>query len=150
MSQLPTFVTVVTSYGPDGPLGCTVNSLMSLSLDPPSLVLSLGARSRTAQWLTRGTVPFAVNALTWPQRALADTFAAGDAGRRFDGVAHEDVAGCPVLTGAAPVLVCVLEDAWPVHDHVLLVGRVEHASSDESQRPLVHHRRAQRTLALPT
>src|SRR5437660_1298107 len=41
ISRLPTGITVVTAQRPDGPVGCTVNAVMSLSLAPPSLVVSL-------------------------------------------------------------------------------------------------------------
>lgn len=146
MSRLPTFVTVITTYGPDGPIGCTANSVMSLSLATPSVAFSLSTRSRTGQWIARGETPFAINALTWSQRSLVSGFATGDPAQRFDGVLHEHRAGCPVLAEAMPVLVCVLEDSWTVHDHVLFVGRVVHTSGDESQVPLVHHRREPHTL----
>lgn len=53
------------------------------------------------------------------------------------------------VTGAAPVLVCELQDVWAVHDHVLLVARVVDATVQGAQRPLVHHRRAAHTLAPP-
>ncbi|MFC6093998.1 flavin reductase family protein [Saccharothrix lopnurensis] len=143
MAQLPTFVTVITTRSPDGPVGCTVNAVVSLSLEPSSVVVSLRTGGRTLEHL-RATGAFAVNALAWEQRELCRRFASGDPARRFDGVRHVLRDGVPVLPGAVAVVGCVLEDALEVHDHTLVVGRVVWSTSGEQPALVLrageHHR----------
>ncbi|MFD7659861.1 flavin reductase family protein [Actinosynnema sp. NPDC059797] len=143
MAQFPTFVTVVTTMSPEGPVGCTANAVMSLSLEPSSVVVSLRSGGRTLEHV-RAAGAFAVNALAWEQRELCRRFAVGDPARRFDGVRHVLRDGVPVLPDAVASVGCVIEDALEVHDHTLVIGRVVWSTSGE--RPALvlrageHHR----------
>lgn len=130
MAQLPTFVTVVTTRSPGGPVGCTANAVMSLSLEPSSVVVSLRSGGRTLEHI-RAAGAFAVNALAWEQRELCRRFAVGDPARRFDGVRHVLRGNVPVLPDAVASVGCVIEDALEVHDHTLLIGRVVWSASGE-------------------
>jgi Flavin reductase like domain len=49
MRHWPTGVAIVTTADADGPVGCTVNALMSLSVEPPLLIVSLCENSRTLE-----------------------------------------------------------------------------------------------------
>ncbi|MYS19828.1 NADH-FMN oxidoreductase RutF, flavin reductase (DIM6/NTAB) family, partial [Streptomyces sp. DvalAA-14] len=121
MTQLPSGASVVTTTGPDGPIGCTVTSLVSLSADPPAVLVSLASTSRTlVQAVAAGG--FAVNVLSWQQRDLCRRFAQGDPSARFDGVPYTLTDGLPVLDDHAAVLVCRLDRTVEVADHTLLVG----------------------------
>ncbi|MEU3255126.1 flavin reductase family protein [Streptomyces sp. NPDC006997] len=141
MARLPTGVAVVTTEGPDGPVGCTVNAVMSLSLDPPSLLVSLAGRSRTLdQVLERGA--FAVNVLPWSARHLVRQFATGTAAQRFAGVPWRSEHGVPVLTAASVSAVCEVSDRVPMYDHVLVAGTVTWTRSDD-QPPTVLYAGAQ-------
>lgn len=139
MTHLPSGVSIITAQSPDGPLGCTVNSVISLSADPPLLLVSLANTGRTLRHALR-TGGFAVNVVSWQQRDLYRRFAQGDALRRFDGVAHSTRDNQPVLTHAAAVFTCTVEQAVEVGDHTLLVGSPVEASHDADTRPLVIHR----------
>ncbi|MFC7309296.1 flavin reductase family protein [Streptomyces monticola] len=130
MARLPTGVSVVTATGLDGPVGCTVNAVMSLSLQPPSLLVSLTTGSRTLrQILDSGT--FGVNVLPWSARHLAGQFAVGTAAQRFAGVDWEQRHGAPVLTAAAVGVVCEVGDTVRLHDHTLIAGTVLWTYADE-------------------
>ncbi|HWG98296.1 MAG TPA: flavin reductase family protein [Pilimelia sp.] len=146
MAQFPTFVTVVTTTGPDGPVGCTVNAVLSLSTRPPSLLVSLASGSRTLTEIRAAGV-FAVNALAWRQRDLCEWFAAAAPEERFRRVAYRQELGVPVLSGSAAALVCVVESAVDLFDHQVLVGRIAWADAGAAPRPLVLHRRRLHTLA---
>ncbi len=145
MAEFPTFVTVVTAPGPDGPIGCTANAVMSLSLDPPSIIVSLAERSRTALRVMEHGV-FGVNVLTWRQRELTRQFATGEPCRRFDDVPYGRRHGVPMLDGAAAGVVCVLEQQISAHDHMLLIGRVVEATTGPEEAALIYHRNGQHTL----
>ncbi|GAA3487589.1 flavin reductase family protein [Streptomyces cremeus] len=139
MTHLPSGVSIITTQGPDGPLGCTVNSVISLSAQPPSLLVSLAATSRTLLHALR-TGGFAVNVVSWRQRELYRRFAQGDPLRRFDGVTHTVRDGQPVLAHTSAVFTCTVERSIEVGDHTLLVGSPTEAFHDADARPLVLHR----------
>ncbi|MFF7446063.1 MULTISPECIES: flavin reductase [unclassified Streptomyces] len=139
MTHLPTGVSIITTHSPDGPLGCTVNSVISLSTQPPSLLVSLANTSRTLIHALRSG-GFAVNVVSWQQRELYRRFAQGDPLRRFDGVAHAVRAGQPILTDTSAVFTCVVERSIEVGDHTLVVGSPTGVSHDADAHPLVLHR----------
>ncbi|HXQ79552.1 MAG TPA: flavin reductase family protein, partial [Thermoplasmata archaeon] len=74
MARWATGVSVVTAR--DGPLdaGLTVNAFLSVSLAPPSVLVSLTEDSDTTPVIER-TGLFAVNFLAADQRALSERFA---------------------------------------------------------------------------
>ncbi|MET8944503.1 flavin reductase family protein [Streptomyces sp. NPDC004542] len=130
VTRLPTGVAVVTASGPDGPAGCTVNAVMSLSLRPPALLVSLSTASRTLdQVLTSGS--FAVNVLPWSARHLARQFATGTAAQRFTGVSWQPQHGVPVLTAASVAAVCDVSSSVRVFDHTLVAGAVTWTRTDD-------------------
>lgn len=126
MGSFPTGVTVVTGVGAAGiPLGLTVNSFTSVSLDPPLVLVCIGRDASSHDALVAGA-GFAVNILADDQDALARRFASEPAPDRFDGVAWaRGPNGAPVLEGAAAWLACAVDAVHPGGDHSILVGRVE-------------------------
>ncbi|MEU5402241.1 flavin reductase family protein [Streptomyces sp. NPDC005963] len=123
-----TGVAVVTTEGPDGPHGSTVNSLLSVSLDPPTLLISLKQGSRTRRILVEHTSAFTVNVLGGEQRWLADRFS----GRRdmgegqFVGPRHSASphGGGPELEGSLAVLTCRTTERIDIADHTLIIASV--------------------------
>ena len=86
LGRFVTGVTVVTTLARTGPLGITVNSFASLSLDPP-LVLWSPARRSSRFAAFEAASHFAVHVLARDQQALAAHFA--DKGG-FEGHAFAD------------------------------------------------------------
>jgi flavin reductase (DIM6/NTAB) family NADH-FMN oxidoreductase RutF len=141
MGRLPAAVTVVTTYIDDAPIGCTVSAVMSLSLEPPSLLISLRTGASTLDAITRAGA-FAVNVLSWRQRELCQRFAAAPARERFDGVPYHLRLGVPVLMGSSASVVCALHDAMDVADHTLVIGRPSwQGVGDDDGHPVVWLRR---------
>ncbi|MGY1496674.1 flavin reductase family protein [Streptomyces sp. QTS52] len=145
MAQLATGVAVITTAGPDGPVGCTANALLSLSTEPPSVLVSLASAGRTVGH-ARDHGRFAVNILSWQQRDLMDRFARLPAAERFQGVPHRQEEGCPVLAGTAATVVCRLDQAPAVLDHTLLIGRALWTAQDPDARALVLYRHQQNAV----
>jgi len=130
MRAFPTGVTVVTAVGEEGrPVGLTVSSFTSVSLDPPLVLVCLDRASASHdQVIARRT--FVVNVLAADQGALAVRFAADPSGGRFDGVDwRPGPGGAPILSGVAAWLACALEDVHDGGDHSILVARVDDAAS---------------------
>lgn len=120
MRNWATGVAVVTSSLGERPVGCTVNSLTSVSLRPPLLLVCLAEHSRTLAAI-QALGSFGINVLGGGQQRLAERFAT--AGNRFEGVPHRLDHGVPMIPGAMAAAVCELDRAIAVTDHVMVFGR---------------------------
>jgi 3-hydroxy-9,10-secoandrosta-1,3,5(10)-triene-9,17-dione monooxygenase reductase component len=146
MSHFATGVTVVTTWGENGPTGLTASAICSLSLDPLLMIVCLDNGSRTLAAVRR-TRRLVVNVLAADQRALAATFASkASESEKFRGVAWHEVAGLPVLDGVVAWLGGEVRDLLPGGDHVIGVTAVE-ATGAAGGDPLIHHRGLYRSLA---
>lgn len=129
----PTGVTVVTCMGRSGkPLGLTVSSFNSVSLDPPLVLWSLQNKSlHLEDYMAAKT--FAVNVLCAEQSDACRTFAS-DVDDRFAEIGwHMSDFDLPILDQCAATLECEQERVYPAGDHTIFIGRViVHASSDRT------------------
>ena len=135
LGRYATGVAVVTTRHRGRPVGLTVNSFTSVSLDPP---LVLWCLSRTS-----GSMPafvqadhFVVNVLAAGQDHLARRFAGP--GDRFTqtAIAFDDDR-LPELAGTAATLVCRRDRLVPAGDHVILIGEVLGHRAAASPAPLL-------------
>lgn len=137
MGRFATGVAVVLADAPDGVIGLTVNSLTSLSLDPPLLLFCARNESRSAgAIIDRGL--FSVNVLTAAQQDVSRYFAGQSGGW--------DIAACrrsgPWLTipDSNGALFCEVACVYPGGDHRIIVGKVKDMLGPaKAERPLVYH-----------
>ena len=133
---------MVTALASDrSPIGLTVNSFTSVSLDPPLVLVCIDRSASTHDSLvTAGR--YTVNILAEDQSDVAAHFATAPAESRFDEVSWEmGDDGVPRIDGVSAWLECVLEGLHQAGDHSILVGRVR--DLDEFEREaLVFHRGA--------
>jgi flavin reductase (DIM6/NTAB) family NADH-FMN oxidoreductase RutF len=146
MRHWPTGVAIVTTAGPNGPVGCTVNALMSLSLEPPLLLVSLGEDSRTLEVIRR-TELFGASVLAAEQGELSERFCHCAPAERFDGLELRVEHGVPLLAGAAAHTVCRVQELQRCADHILVVGAPVWQSVGIRRGPLLLHRGAHRRVA---
>ncbi|OIJ63455.1 hypothetical protein WN71_033975 [Streptomyces mangrovisoli] len=140
LGHVPTSVCVVTTTTARGPVGVTVGSFTSVSLDPPLVVFYGGLRSASARAIVDAG-RFRVNVLAEDQHEVCAAFA-GRAADRF-GTGTWDLAAPagPRLDGALAWLECDVEDSYPAGDHLAVVGRVRHPEAADGRRgPLVFQR----------
>lgn len=133
LGAFATGVTVVTALGTDGrPLGVTVNSFASVSLDPPLVLWSQSkAAPSHAEFLQASTM--VINVLSQQQQALSQHFARAQSDK-FAGVDHGHAAcGTPILAGCAATLVCSVVDRYYGGDHTIHLCRIE--SFEDLRRP---------------
>jgi flavin reductase (DIM6/NTAB) family NADH-FMN oxidoreductase RutF len=125
LSAFPAGVTIVTSTRPDGaPVGATVSAFMSLSLQPPLVVVSLVVGSRTTAAI-RHRQAFVVHFVSKPNTDLALRFASTD-GDKFDGLRYlMTERGTPALEDCGVRLDCSLYAEHEGGDHKIFVGLVE-------------------------
>ncbi|HET9150514.1 MAG TPA: flavin reductase family protein [Gemmatimonadales bacterium] len=139
LGRFATGVAVVTTTGPDDvPIGMTANSVASVSLSPP-LVLICIERSAALHDLLLAAPRFAVNVLAEDQEELSRRFATPDVAR-FDGVGYRlSERGLALLDGAVAHIECEQEAAHAAGDHTILLGRVVAGDAHE-HRPLLYFR----------
>lgn len=140
MAAWPTGVAVVTGTIGGRPVGCTVTAVASVSTNPPLLLVSLAAASRTLRAIER-TGRFGVCVLPTHERRLALAFATGEPSARFAGVGFDRVLDIPVLSGTVAAAVCAVRGRLPVADHVLVTGEPLWQAVDHSGDPIVWFRR---------
>ena len=141
MGRWATGVSVVTSRAGAEDAGLTVNALLSVALEPPSVLVSLQRDVDTLPVLRRSGV-FAVNLLGAKQRSLSERFArTAPSEEKFREVAlHRGSTGAPLLDGALACLECRLVSMTPAFDHVLVVGEVVRIEEGADDAPLLFFR----------
>jgi flavin reductase (DIM6/NTAB) family NADH-FMN oxidoreductase RutF len=149
LARFATGVAVVTSPGPDGPHGVTVNAFASLSLDPP-LVLVCIERGKYSHAVLEATGVFAVNILATGQEDLSRFFSSAtrpEGPDAFRGISHRPGRnGSPLIEGCLGYLECRVTAQYPGGDHTVFVALVESADVVPGRRPLVYYNRGYRTL----
>src|ERR1700761_728686 len=127
-SRFSTGVGLLPVLSTDGdPLGLTVNSFTSVSLDPPMVLMCIDYRSRILGHFAQGS-RFAVNILGEGQRHLSQRFAKGSADQFSDVEYVRGRFGVPILSGTIACFECTLSQSIPAGDHMILVGTVDKVS----------------------
>lgn len=139
LGSFATGVTVLTALAPNGePIGLTISSFNSVSLDPPLILWSLSADSPNLAAF-RAATHYAVNVLAADQQEISNRFAARG-GDRFAGVAlRQGTRGAPLIDGCCAWFECANEIQHAGGDHLIFVGRVEHFMQGEATAPLIFH-----------
>ena len=127
MRHLAGGVSVITVGRGKDITGMTVTSVSSLSVDPPSLIVSIN-RAASSWPLLKRLGFFGANILTADQLDVAERFA-GKGGltgaERFAGAQWTTGAsGVPLLVGALAAIDCGVEDIVERHSHAIVIGRV--------------------------
>lgn len=137
----PTGVVVVTARTVTGPVGLTVQSFVSLSLDPPMVQICIATTSRT--WgLVAEEGTFSVSILSRHQAQLALQFAGADDRFRDVETTTSPLLGHPRLVGAAGWLDCRIHATVPAGDHTIVIATVLDlalAAPGTAADPLVFH-----------
>ena len=138
MGRFPHGVAVVTVEVRGRRAGLTVASLVSLSLEPPLVGISIG-NQQAAHALIRGAGTFAVSLLSGRQDALARHFAHGVPPlAMWHGVELAPGGVGPRLAGALAWLDCRVWAEYDAGDHTLFVGEVTEAELGEPGPGLVY------------
>jgi flavin reductase (DIM6/NTAB) family NADH-FMN oxidoreductase RutF len=125
IARFATGVTLVTTFTPDGtPVGCTANSVASVSLAPPLLLVCLRRESESLVVIER-TGRFGVSVLPEGREDVARRFAGEGRGDRFQGIElRADSPGTPLLVDVASWMDCRVWNTLQASDHTILIGEV--------------------------
>ncbi len=156
--RVPAGVAVVTVDHDGERLGLTVASVVSLSLEPPLVAVSI-ARQAAMHEILRGAGRFAVTFLAagdegarlaahfargvppiamWHGVALRERPAGAELGAAAEPGAAAPAPAPPQLAAAAGWLDCTVTAELPAGDHTLFVAAVEAAETGPAARSLVH------------
>lgn len=140
MGNYPTGVTVVTTVDENGtPLGLTVNSFASVSIDPLLILWSIDKRVSSHD-VFKNTDKFAVHVLAGDQGDICGLFATKGTDRFSNCEWQLSNQKLPVIAGAAGVLQCKTFKTIDAGDHTILIGEVVEIESNNKE-PLLYHKR---------
>jgi flavin reductase (DIM6/NTAB) family NADH-FMN oxidoreductase RutF len=137
-ATFPTGVTVLSTVVDGQPHGMTVNSFVSVSIDPLLVLVSVTSGSRTYERIEQSGV-FAVTVLSGDQQQVARWFA--DSARpsgadAFAGISWKPAphTRCPILLDGVSYFDCVIDRLHVAGDHTMVIGDVR-AHDVLSDRP---------------
>lgn len=136
MGRFATGVTVVSFLRDGKPAGMTVNSFLSVSMDPPLVLVSVRKASSFIEHVRVGS-RCGINILSEQQRKLGPHFAnrpEPDADAHF----HEH-AGTPLLDGSLAHIVARVVDIHPAGDHWLYIAEIEYLAHGPEAQPLIFY-----------
>lgn len=136
LGHFATGVTVITTKDKEGaPNGLTANAFMSLSLNPPLVLISVdkGATCYSCFELQNG---FTVNFLSEAQEEISRCFATKGADK-FAGLNwHAGSNGAAIIEGSLGYVECKITQCHDGGDHTIVVGEIVNVSAD-GDRPLL-------------
>ena len=137
-----TGVTIIATRRGDQVHGMTANAFMSISLEPPLVLISVDRRAKMCALLHEGAT-YGVSVLGEDQSALSDHFA----GRPEEGSPVPQfhvVRDTPVVEGALAQFVARIVRSYWGGDHSLFLGQVEYARTGTGAPLLFHGGRYER------
>jgi flavin reductase ActVB len=150
MSHLAAGVVIVTTQLDGQPWGMTVSACCSVSMSPPTLLVSLAEETASAKAIVE-TESFGVSLLGSRSIDVA-RFGATRGAPKFLApyCAAAAASQSPVVAGAIAHVDCAAPRTVAVADHVLFIGEVRQVVLELGEEPLVYFDRAFRTLAAST
>jgi flavin reductase (DIM6/NTAB) family NADH-FMN oxidoreductase RutF len=140
LGHYPTGVTVMTAMVEGEPVGFTIGSFTSVSLDPP-LVGFLPMITSDRWHKVRSAGSFCVNVLGASQSALCWQFSKSSIEAPFEGVEWRPapVSGAPIIGGAIAWMDCSIYEVADAGDHHFVMGLIndfDHVD-DADAKPLL-------------
>jgi flavin reductase (DIM6/NTAB) family NADH-FMN oxidoreductase RutF len=128
--QFPTGVMIFTISGNSGEAhGLTVNSFASVSMDPPLVLVCIHRESTIMAEVAIGRY-FGLNILSEFQGSLSVHFSKPSRNRFRDVDRIEGITGVPLLENVSGTLECSICELRPTGDHVIIIGHVVKATTN--------------------
>ena len=144
LGHFPTGVTVITGIDDGKPIGFTIGSFASVSLEPP--LVGFLPMTNSDRWIEiRKTGSFCVNVLGAEQGDLCWQFAKGSIEYPFEGVAWTPapITGSPIIDGSIAWMDCTIDQVVDAGDHHFVMGLIqefEHADPESEPQPLLFYK----------
>jgi flavin reductase (DIM6/NTAB) family NADH-FMN oxidoreductase RutF len=136
MGHFATGVTVITTKDGNGvPSGLTANAFLSLSLNPPLVLISVD-KSAACYSCFEPDNGFTVNFLGEDQEEVSRRFATKGADKFGDLKWHAGSNGAAIISGAIGYVECKIARCYDGGDHTIVIGEILSASAPGG-RPLL-------------
>jgi len=134
MGRFATGVTVVSFLREGEPAGMTVNAFLSVSMDPPLVLISVRREGGFNAHVEVGS-RYGVNVLSEAQEHLSQHFSSRPVAAAT--VPFVDYDGTPLLEGSLAHVIARVVDIHAAGDHLLYIGYVEHLWHGAEAKPLI-------------
>lgn len=134
MGRFATGVTVVSFLRAGQPAGMTVNTFLSVSLEPPLILISVRKASSFVDNVRIGS-RYGISILSERQHHLGPHFSRR--AKQPAEVAFEEHAGIPLIAGSLAQMVARVVDIHPAGDHLLFIAEIEHLAHGPEAQPLI-------------
>ncbi|HWA89614.1 MAG TPA: flavin reductase family protein [Rhizomicrobium sp.] len=139
LGAFPTGVAVVTAHAEAEPVGITVNSFTSVSLDPPLVLWCLKKDSHRYRAFVEAP-GYVISILGTEHETVSARLARQGEHRLSDLGLLATALGPPALADALAIFECASEARHDGGDHTILIGRVLRFTRRNAGAPLVFHR----------
>lgn len=141
LSSWASGVAVVAYRSDERVVATTVSAFLSLSLDPPLVLVAIGPNATVRPFLQPGA-RFGISILGAGQRRLAAVFA-----DPFPvGPSPFTETGDPVIQGALVALGCTVQRLEDGADHAIVIAAVDELMTGSDEPPLIRYRRGYHVL----
>ncbi len=139
-AAFPTGVTVITGLdATHAPIGITISSFNTVSLNPPLILWSIATQSPLAAAFAVGAKQI-IHVLNHAQEDLAINFAKRSA-NQFTHVNHQlNCSGIPFIQDCAAHFECETVAVYPGGDHLIILAEIHNLAHDLTKAPLLFHR----------
>ncbi len=140
LGHLATGVTIITTRTEDGIHGMTANAVVSVSLNPPLILMCLDRRARMLRYV-EVSGRFGINLLRENQAPISRYFARSWRSPQPPEHRFEEWAEVPYLAGSLGALSCRVTQHVDGGDHVVIIARVAGIRLDDpTGEPLLFYR----------
>lgn len=151
MGRLATGVVMVTAEVDGKPWGLTISACCSVSVDPPTILVSLGTHTVSARAVAQSG-RFGVSILGERLLEAAKFASASGAPKFVDAFCDSDrervgASGTPVVLGALAHIDCEVVDSIKVADHDVYFGGARSVLLSVADTPLLYYGRRYRLLS---
>lgn len=130
MRVLASGVVMVTARRDDQLYGLTISACCSISAGPPRVLISL-AQTASCLPAVLDTGRFGLSILRAGQKPLAELGAVPGGPKEVDAFSESRDGSVTMIAGALAHLDCSVDQTFPISDHMLVIGNVEHAVTAE-------------------
>lgn len=119
--------------------GIIINSLSSVSLEPPLVLFTLDKKSAVYADFITIDKKININILASDQQHVVDNFIKKPFQHRWEGI--EAKGNVPILENALTIMECKVFDLIDRGDHTIVLVQVEHSLINHEKSPLIYYDR---------
>ena len=130
-------VFVLSAGNPSNRQAMTASSVISLSLEPVSMMVSVNQEAAIHD-LLKVDDKFCLNLLSSKQRNIAEICSGSEEGEKRFEDEDWDLSSLPFLKSSQSNIFCVCKKIIPLYSHSLMVGNVEAINHSGEMHPLIY------------